>query len=259
MRRFIRTQVAAAILLSTAVIAQPRGSVSSIAGASAFFTPGSMRFTIRGTNPCSSVNLDYGDGTVIAHEMREVPFSISHEYFQAGTYRVRARGMGNCTGEANTSVSVLRVRPREGPQPVPPAPPVPPVGKPDKADKADKSTTITVPGREAWTDTGIDVRAGDELKIDGKGKIQFGPQKADTAGPNGVPGNRRATANAPLPRLAIGALIARVGNSAPFDATEKGKRVREPESGRLYLGINDGNRSDNSGEFRVTVSIKRGR
>jgi len=120
----------------------------------------------------------------------------------------------------------------------------------------DLTATTIVSSRQAWTDTGLDVQAGDELTIDAKGKIQFASGKADTAGPNGAPGKRRATASAPMPRLAIGALIARVGRSDPFDATAKGKRIREQDSGRLYLGINDDNLSDNSGEFRVTVSIK---
>lgn len=296
---------------SAVLISQPRGSVSSIAGTSTIFALGTIRFTVRGTNPCNSVNVDYGDGTVITHEIREVPASLSHEYIQAGTYLVRARGMGSCSGEATTKVSVLRVRPREGPQPVPPVPTdrfseeqfrsmdrnqdnfisrgewpyelaefqrvdrnnddrlsrseFLDEAKADRdreakdradKDKKDRSVSITVSSREAWTDTGVDVHAGDELKIVAKGRIQFGPQKGDSAGPNGAPGNRRATANAPLPRLAIGALIARVGNSAPFNATEKGKRIREAESGRLYLGINDDNLRDNSGEFSVTVSIK---
>jgi len=127
---------------------------------------------------------------------------------------------------------------------------------PDKVDRPDKPVTITVSSRQAWTDTGLNVRPGDELRFHAKGKIQFGPGKGDTAGPNGAAGRWRTTANAPLPRTAIGALIARVGNSAPFFAVTKGKRVREPEDGRLYLGINDDSLEDNSGEFRVTISIK---
>jgi hypothetical protein len=111
---------------------------------------------------------------------------------------------------------------------------------------------IVVNNRTQWTDTGIDVRAGDLLDIDASGMIRFSPGAFDTAGPNGA--GHLATARAPLPRLAIGALIGRVGNSAPFLVGENRAGLRAPATGRLQLGINDDNLSDNSGQFIVTVT-----
>jgi hypothetical protein len=52
-----------------------------------------------------------------------------------------------------------------------------------------------------------------------------------------------------------GALIARVGPSAPFPVVVRDGRVRVPQAGRLFLGINDDKVSDNSGEFHVTIQL----
>jgi hypothetical protein len=115
--------------------------------------------------------------------------------------------------------------------------------------------SFIVNNRSVWTDTGIDVRAGQLLDIDATGSIRFSSRAVDTAGPGG--GGHLATARAPMPRLAIGALIGRVGNSAPFLVGANRSGLRAPATGRLYLGINDDNLSDNSGEFQVNVVVGR--
>jgi hypothetical protein len=114
--------------------------------------------------------------------------------------------------------------------------------------------TIIVSSRVAWTDTGLTVRAGDVLSIRATGTIQFSPSGGDTAPPDGASG-RRATRNAPLPDIEIGALIARVGNSAPFFVGSATDRLRAPQGGRLYLGVNDDILRDNRGDFRVVVTV----
>ena len=118
---------------------------------------------------------------------------------------------------------------------------------------------VIVTNRAAWIDTGIDVRAGDQIIINGTGTIRFSTRQADTAGPNGSPGHR-APLRAPMPNVDMGALVARVGNSAPFFAGTNQGNLRAPQTGRLYLGVNDDNLSDNSGEFRVGILVNgRGR
>ena len=59
-------------------------------------------------------------------------------------------------------------------------------------------------------------------------------------------------------RAEIGALIARIGNGAPFLVDTDSGTLRVQQSGRLYLGINDDVVSDNHGEFRVTIANSRG-
>lgn len=116
---------------------------------------------------------------------------------------------------------------------------------------------ILVSSREAWTDTAIDVRAGDLLSIRAVGTIQYSDKADATAGPDGAPG-RPATKRAPLPREVIGALIARVGSAAPFFVGATPDAIRATRSGRLYLGVNDDVLNDNRGDFRVTVTVTRG-
>lgn len=117
----------------------------------------------------------------------------------------------------------------------------------------DQPRMVIVTNRQAWVDSGIDVRANDLLDISATGRVRYSGRLNDITGPEGAPGNR---ANAPMPNRAIGALVARVGNSAPFFVGANGNGLRVPQNGRLYLAINDDILTDNSGEFRVTVRVR---
>jgi hypothetical protein len=52
-----------------------------------------------------------------------------------------------------------------------------------------------------------------------------------------------------------GILIGRIGASPPLLIGAQRTLTRAPVSGRLYLGINDDHLADNSGEYRVSVTI----
>ena len=113
---------------------------------------------------------------------------------------------------------------------------------------------VRVDPRQRWTDTGLDVVAGDRISFDAEGTLQLSDGGPDNATPAGAASGRRA-ANAPLPRAAAGALIARIGNSVPLLIGSQRTIARAPVSGRLYLGVNDDHLPDNSGEYRVSVTI----
>ncbi len=108
---------------------------------------------------------------------------------------------------------------------------------------------VTVDSTERWIDTGVDVRAGDTIVISSSGTIRLSTDASDTAQPGGA--SRRA-ANAPLPDQPAGALIARIGDSAPFFVGDRSIATANA-TGRLYLGVNDDHLADNRGQFRVTV------
>jgi hypothetical protein len=116
-----------------------------------------------------------------------------------------------------------------------------------------RPVTIAVSSQLAWTDTGITVRAGEPLNLRASGTIMFSGNSRDSAGPDGARG-RAATPQAPMPDVVIGALIARIGNSAPFLVGLDSGPLRAPRDGRLYLGVNDDILRDNRGEFRVVIS-----
>jgi hypothetical protein len=113
---------------------------------------------------------------------------------------------------------------------------------------------IYVDPTSRWTDTGIFVEAGDTLTFDAEGSIQMSTDPNDTAGPNGSRLGRRAQ-DAPIWQASAGTLIARIGNSGPMTVGDHRTIYRAPVSGTLYLGVNDDFLGDNSGEFRVSVTI----
>jgi Ca2+-binding EF-hand superfamily protein len=113
---------------------------------------------------------------------------------------------------------------------------------------------IRVNGTERWTDTAIDVRAGDTLVFDAQGTVRLSDNGEDIAEAGGARSGRRA-AEAPLVNQTAGALIGRIGNSDTFFVGNR-RSVRAPASGRLFLGVNDDYLGDNSGDFQVNVTVQ---
>lgn len=113
---------------------------------------------------------------------------------------------------------------------------------------------LQVPATQQWTDTGIDVRAGDVIRVNADGTIQLSDNPNDRANPSGA--GRRAP-NAPVGTAPAGALLVRVGNSAPVYVGANGTVPRAPIGGRLYLGVNDDHLPDNAGQYHVVVDIAR--
>jgi hypothetical protein len=113
---------------------------------------------------------------------------------------------------------------------------------------------IFVNGAQAWTDTGITVRAGQQVRVNASGSVQLSDNSNDTAAPSGSRVGRRAP-NAPVQAGPAGGLIARVGDAAPVYVGANGS-FRANNSGRLYLGVNDDFVNDNSGEYTVTVTVR---
>lgn len=116
-----------------------------------------------------------------------------------------------------------------------------------------RDRSITVSSRQAWTDTGIDVTAGDVIRFQTEGTVTWSAGQQD--GPAGEM-NSPMNARRPIPARPAGALIGRIGTS-PTDVffigdDRGGFRVRT--SGRLYLGVNDHYYTDNTGSFQVRVS-----
>jgi len=110
---------------------------------------------------------------------------------------------------------------------------------------------LTVPASADWVDTGIDVRAGDMLSFIGSGQVQFGTGAGQTATVDGNPDLRRN--NYPVPAMAVGGLIGKVGRTAAFPIGANTNAIRMPANGRLLLGVNDDQRNDNSGAFNVVI------
>jgi hypothetical protein len=115
-----------------------------------------------------------------------------------------------------------------------------------------RERTVVVSADVPFVDTGITVRAGQEVSFVAVGQVRWGPNRKD--GPEGERGSP-SNPNRPIPNRPAAALIGRVGGDRSgwfFLGNERGP-FRMRESGRLFLGINDDVLDDNSGNFRVTV------
>jgi len=113
----------------------------------------------------------------------------------------------------------------------------------------DASQRINVSGKSQWTPTGITVRRGEPLTISASGEIKIGGPGNPTATPGGAGATEAAN---PLAAAPTGALIGRVGNGRPFLIGNQ-TRISAPESGQLFLGVNDSHLQDNEGQFEVEI------
>jgi hypothetical protein len=111
---------------------------------------------------------------------------------------------------------------------------------------------IAVVANQTWTPTGLIVRAGEVLTSQTTGEIQLSGDPNDKAHSAGAYSQRRPGPGAPLPQELAGALIGRIGNGQPF-AIGNNTSVRMPESGQLFLGINDDSVGDNAGQYSVSI------
>src|SRR5262249_24831957 len=96
---------------------------------------------------------------------------------------------------------------------------------------------INVPANQVWTNTGIPVLRGERITFTARGNIMISPTAS--SGPNGSPAVTSCNVRYPLQNAYAGALIGRVGNSAPFLIGTNTQPIVMPTNGPLMLGIND--------------------
>jgi len=110
---------------------------------------------------------------------------------------------------------------------------------------------VILPGNQEWIDTGIQVRIGQEIMFSASGSINIDEKTpVYQSGEDYVKWNKSKA----MPNQPTGAIIGKVGkkgelfyigdDKAPFQMTEKG---------RLYLGVNDFEFQNNSGQFTITI------
>jgi len=118
---------------------------------------------------------------------------------------------------------------------------------------SDSPGAVRVSARGGWVNTGLRVRRGQYVGFNTTGEVQLSSNPNDRARSPGTP---RMAAGAPMPSVNAGALIGRVGNSAPFAIGDQAS-VPMPFDGVLFLAVNDDERSDNAGEFVVSLNRAR--
>jgi hypothetical protein len=128
----------------------------------------------------------------------------------------------------------------------------------DVVTRIPQEVTIDVPGTSRGTDSGLDVRSGDQIVFTASGTVVAG-QRAGQVGPEGgrSSGFSAIIGTRPVPSAGVGALIGYIRTidgqtSQPFFIGSQ-LTLTVPVDGRLYLAINDDNYSDNSGSFTVRI------
>lgn len=119
------------------------------------------------------------------------------------------------------------------------------------------SKDFTLKGDSHWTDTQIDVRAGERVVVSASGKLQYADAKADN-GPEGLArGFRDLIRILPYNGAGRGALLGRVGEAdfaQPFLIGAQ-HEVIVPVEGRLSLGINQADSETSEGSYTVQVDV----
>src|SRR6266849_3302633 len=109
---------------------------------------------------------------------------------------------------------------------------------------------------QGWTDTGVDLRAGDSLVITAEGTLNLPMGK--TCGPGGQNRGFRDLLKAyPVNEAGLGALVGRIGSSdaaQPF-LVGASKQMQVPHAGRLFLGINQTKNDAIDGSFHAKVAF----
>jgi hypothetical protein len=105
---------------------------------------------------------------------------------------------------------------------------------------------VTVEATHPWIDSGLIVRKGERVSFAAIGTIQWGSKPDQVAGPEGH--------GAKPGKLGKGGLIGRVGfTGKPFAIGNIRTPLTMPQSGKLFLGINDFIFGDNAGAFTVMI------
>ena len=113
---------------------------------------------------------------------------------------------------------------------------------------AGRDYSFTVSTTQPWTDTGVDLQAGDVLQIHSSSG-----ETCDPAGVSGGPSTGLPVVSAPA-----GALIARLQSQGAPVLVGSGKQLKADEPGHLFLGVNTAGAPPCSGSFAVKIHIAAG-
>ena len=125
--------------------------------------------------------------------------------------------------------------------------------------------TVSVDSNRAWTDTGIDLRASDTAAIIADGTIRvaadrrIGIQKPGGFYPNCIRAKQlfgQPAGPVPASQLSCWSLLGRVRAGGTIFEIGKQGTVPPGSAGRLYLGVNDDDYTDNSGYWQAVITVE---
>src|SRR5262245_46349011 len=119
------------------------------------------------------------------------------------------------------------------------------------------SKDFTLKGDSHWTDTNIDLEAGERAVITATGTMRYADRK-DSNGPEGVPrGFKDLLRVLPFNGAGRGALIGRVGDADTAETLLIGAQrdLLASAPGRLAIGVNQANNDSADGYYSVHVEV----
>jgi len=119
------------------------------------------------------------------------------------------------------------------------------------------SQEIQITGESTWTDTGVDVNAGEHVSITATGTLRYADAKAGNT-PDGLArGFKDLIRVLPFNDAGRGALIGRIGDADIAQAFLIGVKrdVLAPVSGRLSVGINQTSSDTGDGTYAVRIEV----
>ena len=127
--------------------------------------------------------------------------------------------------------------------------------KPEPASTNDSMKTVTVSSRLDWTNTYLNVNRGDTVVVESTGTIGL-DLAGKSCGPDGLPAAKD------MAKLILdkptGAVVAVIGvDNNDFIFLGASGRFKAQRSGLLFLGVNEGDLTNNAGAFTARVRIDR--
>jgi hypothetical protein len=110
---------------------------------------------------------------------------------------------------------------------------------------------VKVSASQQWTDTGVDLRQGQQMRVVASGEIYSAPGVHND--PNGASDLHNPLSLLPAARHA--ALIAKIGDAGTPTLIGRRAIATATQGGRLYLGVNDLAFRDNSGYFQAEIVV----
>lgn len=165
---------------------------------------------------------------------------------------------GDDTSSSNTNPSQPVYQPPVNTQPTNNQPSYTPPPAPNNPSAAPTFFQVNVRVRadnasNGWTNSGLVVRRGQRLKITANGRVSLGGNRFATAdGLANIPDRDKLMRNQPT-----GGLIAVIGDdNDDFLFIGRSRDFVAQRDGVLFLGVNEGNLSDNSGMFDILIEAE---
>ena len=160
-------------------------------------------------------------------------------------------GGGESARDSGGDASARQPRDTEAAQPQQPADDTPPPLKGGKGPI--KTANVDVIAKRDWTSSGLIVKRGDRIRIRASGTVTLDPNSGVTSGPEGIDQQDPKKLMQDKP---TGSLIAVIGaDNDDFIFIGKTTEFTAARDGLLFLSVNEGTLSDNSGSFKAVIEV----